>query len=344
MHLDEVLPNLKNSGLSKTGFLFGAGTSFEAGYPLMAGLTHDVVHSLTADERDALDEVLAAQNLTYDVHKSEPNVEVISDHVISHAMSAQQPRFDALVMKLRERVTQAILGVQAPKLDRHVAFLEALKRRAFGQPACVYIVTTNYDVLFELAGAEAGVVIETGFVDSVERFFDPQRFVFSSGRRIKGSFDEHRGLTVRLIKLHGSVSWVARNGRFYERDPAAIASADRRVLILPRRRKVIDTLHSPHDALFSTARNALGTECKYLASCGFSFGDEHINDNLLLPVLSEGKAKLFALCEKETDGMASLKRLDAFSAGFSTGGLVGGTANEQGTDCWKFSKFIEMFG
>ena len=42
--------------------------------------------------------------------------------------------------------------------------------------------------------------------------------------------------------------------------------------------------------------------------------------------------------------MASLKGLDAFSAGFSTGRLVGGTANDQGTDCWKFSKFIEMFG
>lgn len=343
MQLDEVLPNLRSGGLSKTGFMFGAGTSVEAGYPMMSGLTRDVVAGLTPDEREALDEVLAAHGLVYHASWGEPNVEVIADHVISHAISAQQSRFHLLEGRLRELVTRVILDVPPPTLDLHVGFLEALKRRAFGQPACIHVFTTNYDLLFEMAGAEAGVVIETGFVGAVERFFDPQRFGFACGRRDRNSFAEHPALTVRLIKLHGSVSWVGRNGHFYERHPAAIDAGDRRVMILPRRRKVMDTLHAPHDALFTAARNALGTDCRYLASCGFSFGDDHINENLLLPSVGGGKVRLFAFCEKETEGMATLKTMGAFNAGFATGGIAQGTENATGTDCWKFSRFVEMF-
>lgn len=310
---------------------------------MMPELTRKVVAGLSSVERDTLDEVLGAAGMTYNPTTGSPNVEVIADQVISHAISAQQPRFHTLEAKMRHLVTEVILGVASPVLDRHIAFLDAIKRRAFGQPACVHIFTTNYDLLFELAGAEAGVVVETGFVGSVERYFDPQRFDFACGRRLRGSFAEHPVLTIRLIKLHGSVSWIARDGRFFERHPAAIGKMDQRVMILPRRRKVMDTLHAPHDALFTAARNALGTQCKYLAACGFSFGDDHINENLLVPAVGGGKVRLFALCAEETAGMAVLKASGAFNAGFNDSGISGGVPHTNGTDRWKFSSFVEMF-
>lgn len=343
MRLDEVLPNIGNGGLNTSGFLFGAGTSVEAGYLMMPGLTREVIAGLDAIERAALDEVLGLTGHTYDAAKGEPNVETIADLVISHAITTQQPRFHDLEVRLRDLITGVILSISSPKLDNHVAFLNALKMRAFGQPACVHVFTTNYDLLFEMAGAEAGVVVETGFIGSVERFFDAQRFTLSCGKRQKNSFAEHAALTVKLIKLHGSVSWIGRDGRFFERHPAAIADADRRVMILPRRRKVMDTLNAPHDALFTAARNALGSECRYLVSCGFSFGDDHINDNLLVPVVGTGRIRLFALCEAETPGMGALKGAGAFSAGFRNGGIAGGAAHDQGTDRWMFSRFVEMF-
>ncbi len=343
MQIESVFPNLRSSGLSKVGFLFGAGTSVEAGYPMMPQLTRSVVGGLSAGERSALDEVLAAAELVYDEVGGSPNVEVIADHVIAHAISAQQARFHTLETRLRDLITQVILSVSSPDIAHHVAFLDALRKRAFGQPACVHVLTTNYDLLFEMAGAEAGVVVETGFVGSVERFFDPQRFGFACGRRSGGSFSEHPALTIRLIKLHGSVSWIGRDGRFFERHPAAIRSTDRRVMILPRRRKVMDTLHAPHDALFTAARIALGTECRYLASCGFSFGDDHINENLLVPAVGGGKVRLFAFCAEETDGMGVLKNAGAFNAGFENGGITNGVAHADGTDRWRFSRFVDMF-
>ena len=46
LDLATILPNITHS-LEGTGFLFGAGTSVEAGYPMMSGLTRKVVGALT---------------------------------------------------------------------------------------------------------------------------------------------------------------------------------------------------------------------------------------------------------------------------------------------------------
>jgi hypothetical protein len=341
--LDSVLPNLK-TGLENTGFIFGSGTSLEAGYPLMSGLTREVVGGLKGRERAALDEALAAASKAYEDATGTPNIEEISDLVIEHGINSGDARYPALETRIRALVTDVILGVTAPRLDNHIRFLKFLQRRAFGRPVCVYMFTTNYDVLFELAGAQSGVVVETGFVGSVERFFDHQRFAMACGALQSSSrFAEHPVLTVRLVKLHGSISWLARGGRVFERYPGSIGSAETRVMVLPRRRKIMDSLRPPHDQLFSVTSRALGSECKFLATCGFSFGDDHINQDLLLPAVTKGKVRLFALCEQETGGMATMRSLAAFSAGFNTGGISGGSAHGTGTDCWKFSQFVDLF-
>lgn len=341
--LTSLLPNV-SSGLDNTGFLFGAGTSVEAGYPMMAGLTRQVIGALSGPERATLDEALSAAGLIYDPTNAEPNIEIIADAAMAHAINSGDSRFAALETRLRQFVTDVILAVADPKLDHHVRFLELLKARSFGRACCVYVLTTNYDILFELAGAITGVVIETGFVGSVERFFDQQRFVTACGAvQPNRRFEEHPVLTIRLIKLHGSISWVARDGRVFERHPSSIGAAEKRVMVLPRRGKVMDTLQHPHDVLFAVTSRALGNDCKYIASCGFSYGDDHINDNLIAPALTSGKIRLFALGAAETAGIASLKTAPAFSAGFDGSGISSGIAHGTGTDLWKFSKFVELF-
>lgn len=343
LSLQQVLPNLRN-GLGNTGFLFGAGTSVEAGYPMMAGLTRSVVGTLKSDERATLDEALAASSTTYNDAAATPNIEAIADLVMAHAINSGDARFRAIEERLRQLITEAILAVERPKLDHHVRFLDLLKKRAFGRAVCVYILTTNYDVLFELAGAQAGVAVETGFIGSVDRYFDYRRFTTACGVMLPPSkFSEHSVLTVRLIKLHGSVAWVASGGTVLERHPGSIDASEKRVMILPRRGKVMDALQHPHDVLFGVTSRALGADCKYLASCGFSFSDEHINRTLLVPAVTSGKVRLFALCFEETEGMAELKGAGAFSAGFNGGGIIDGKEHTEGTDYWKFSSFVKLF-
>ena len=341
--LSAILPNLSN-GLDHTGFLFGAGTSVEAGYPVMAGLTRSVVAGLSSTERAILDEALHSSSCIYDDAKGDPNIEFIADLVLAHAINSGDARFSLLEGRIRDLVTEAILSVASPNLDHHVRFLELLKARTYGRVACIYIFTTNYDVLFELAGAEAGVVVESGFVGSVERYFDPVRFNTACGlMQPNQRFSEHAVLTVRLVKLHGSVSWYSRDGRIFERHPESISSSEKRIMVLPRRGKVMDTLQAPYDTLFRIMSQSLGAECKYMASCGFSFGDDHINLNLIQPAISSGKIRLFALAAAETDGMSAFKTAPAFGAGFDSSGITAGVAHSNGCDLWKFSKFVELF-
>jgi hypothetical protein len=58
LKLLDILPN-QTAGLGNTGFLFGAGTSVEAGFPVMTDLTKNVVSQLDRSSRGCLDEALS---------------------------------------------------------------------------------------------------------------------------------------------------------------------------------------------------------------------------------------------------------------------------------------------
>jgi hypothetical protein len=342
INLQSILPNIATS-LNGTGFLFGAGTSLEAGYPMMGGLTEAVVNGLTASERAVLDEVLSADGKVYDPATASPNIEVLSDLVIAHHVIAPAVRFAALEQRFRALIVDCLHGVAAPNLDHHCRFMEALSKHAFGNTCTVWIFTTNYDPLFELAATECGITLENGFIGTVRRFFDSSAFEHSIGKVTPRQFVPHRKLTVKLVKLHGSLSWVQDGGKIYETHPAAVDAASSRTMVLPRRRKVMDVLENPYDKLFRQTSRVLGNECKYLVSCGFSFSDEHINDALLRPVMESGACRLFALSYVETDGMAAFKARPNFSAGFNDASIASGVAETTRTDLWKFSEFVKIF-
>ena len=105
----------------------------------------------------------------------------------------------------------------------------------------------------------------------------------------------------------------------------------------------MDTMTPPYDTLFTQANKALGGECKYLVSCGFSFADEHINQQLLLPVMHANRCRLFALSQEEPAGLAAFKPLPNFSAGFETHAHFSTKTAPTTTDAWKFSKFVSLF-
>lgn len=143
--LSVILPNVSQT-LNGTGFLFGAGTSREAGYPMMPQLTREVMTALKPGERPILDEVLKLAGETYDVAKATPDIEQLSDLVIAHWTNSGDPRFSNLESRLRELILERILAVASPNLHNHCRFFEALKKRAFGLPCSVWIFTTNYDL------------------------------------------------------------------------------------------------------------------------------------------------------------------------------------------------------
>ena len=340
--LETILPNIAHS-LDGTGFLFGAGTSVEAGYPMMSGLTRKVIGTLTAAERTVLEEVLKAVGTSYDDALATPNIEEIADMVIAHAINSMDPRCATLETKLRELVVHEILSVKTPNFDNHVQFLRALSKRAFGRPSTVWIFTTNYDLLFEVAAAKAGVLVENGFSGCTERFFNPGQFRATSGEVSGNRFAPTNQLTVKLVKLHGSISWASDSGQIFERHPDALIGEANRIMVLPRRKKVMETLAPPHETMFAYMSRVLGGECKYLLCCGFSFGDDHINQHLVLPALQSARIKLFTLNEFEPGGVTDFKKLRSFGGGYSKEVFMDGKVRTPGTDLWKFSEFVKLF-
>ncbi len=342
LDLATILPNVSHS-LESTGFLFGSGTSVEAGYPVMSGLTRKVVGALILDERKVLDEVLSVAGVAYSDTDAKPNIEELSDFVIAHAINSHDARCTTLESKFRELIVKEILSVENPNIENHVQFFCALKKRTFGRPCTVWIFTTNYDLLFEMGAAKAGVLIENGFSGSTERFFNPGQFRATSGEVLGSRFTPNNQLTVKLVKLHGSISWTNEAGHLFERHPDALTGAASRIMVLPRRGKVMDTLVPPYETLFGYTSRVLGVACKYLLSCGFSFGDEHINQHLILPALQSGRARLFTLNEFEPSGMEDFKKLPTFEGGYSNELYLGGKVVTPGTDFWKFSQFVKLF-
>lgn len=339
--LSQLFPGIA-TGLNSIGFLFGAGTSKEAGYPLMSDLTKSVVSNLPSLHRETLDEILGAKGFTYEPEDGAPNIEILSDLVTEYFVTTQEPKYGELESEIRRLIVESILSVTSPDLTHHVRLLEALKRRTHSTSSTVTILTTNYDILFELAAGEVGVRVETGFDGPLRRVFDPAVFDLARGTVNKTRFAPRSELQLNIMKLHGSVSWRKKGAQVIESGLDLQSPTPERIVVLPRRRKVMDTLAEPFDQIFTKASRTLGTRCRYLVSCGFSFDDKHINDQLIFPKLSTGDIRLTAMCGTEPECLNDLKRFQPFNAGFPNNCFVNGEETGFGTDLWKFSALARL--
>jgi hypothetical protein len=198
-------------------------------------------------------------------------------------------------------------------------------------------------LLLETAAARASVNIENGFLGTTERYFTPTQFSSVTGTTRGNRFTRGNNLTVKLVKLHGSVSWTKEPSGIYERHPEAMTAESERLMVLPRRKKMFDTLSPPYDTLFAQMSRILGTECKYLVSCGFSFSDDHINQQVLFPAIQQNKCCLFALSQEEPPGLGPFLAHRNCSGGFETHRHISCVRETKGTDAWKFSQFVTLF-
>jgi len=80
----------------------------------------------------------------------------------------------------------------------------------------IWIFTTNYDLVFELAASIAKIPIYNGFEGIAQRFFDIERIELTYGKinsnRMFELFNEPH---IKLIKLHGSISWFKEGDDVY---------------------------------------------------------------------------------------------------------------------------------
>ena len=160
----------------------------------------------------------------------------------------------------------------------------------------VEVFTTNYDLLTEQALEEQGVPFFDGFSGSRYPFFDIH------------SVEDNRlpSYWTRLWKLHGSVNWKTVNGDVCRVSKDVSGSPE---LIYPSKLKYDQSRKMPFLAMSDKLTNFLLKPHAVLFVCGYSFGDEHINDTMINALKVNHSANVIALMYgpmKKTDSAGEL--------------------------------------
>ncbi len=301
MDEDDLVEQLDKLLTSRSvSWLFGAGISKSAGVPLMKLLTERVMTKAAGGPHE---QVLRALQ---DELPPGSHVELLLSYLADHISVADRSRAHAsflggLQVPKAELVAthEAVLAwiakivrwgyesgppprngsIEVPliRVDEHLAFAKSLFTTTFAGVADrrspVRIFTTNYDTLIEDALALAGVPYWDGF-DGGAVAFRSHRF---------GAPEPATGFRAHVVKLHGSIDWhIDDESRVWRvRDGDGYPEAERRVLIYPQATKYVATQKDPFASQFEILRRQLCTGGGHvLVTCGYSFGDEHINDEI----------------------------------------------------------------
>lgn len=297
---EDKIENIKQHlDASKQSWLLGAGISFNAKIPLMYPLT-DRVHEII-ENGDSDTDKLVLTALKGDL-EDESHVEHYLSHLGDLIAVAERTKekvatlagekksigdlnntYISIIKAIGETVRYGyqdgeIGTAEKPivEIDQHVSFVEALFRNKSNlEPRSkITFFTTNYDTLLEDALALCKKEIVDGFSGGAVGFWNP---IKEYSRKIDTA-DVHF-----LYKLHGSIDWHrdeskhlvrARYGTKYLSDPSSI-------MIYPQATKYVETQKDPFSSLFMGLRTTLSASShNVLITCGYSFGDDHINAEL----------------------------------------------------------------
>ena len=168
----------------------------------------------------------------------------------------------------------------------------------------ITIFTTNYDLLMEQALEEQEAAFFDGFSGANRPFFDLRAM----------EEDQLPNRWTRLWKLHGSVNWrLVENGQRTVVRAMTPEDSEGTLLIHPSEFKYDQSRRMPYLAMFDRLRAFLRQPGAILVTCGYSFADEHVNENLLEGLAANPSAAVFGLLfndlESERSAVALTQRL-----------------------------------
>ena len=303
-------------------FLIGAGCSKCAGLPLMAELTED---TLACTNLSAITKTILSAIQGLFAGANEANIEdylsVLVDLVAiaerrgvrgSTSHTAPLAGVDYTAKQLKDALDEIKLAIakvidKKVSMEVHWKFIQATHRpsrpgRTVAARPVDYLLL-NYDTLIESALALEKLPYADGMNGGNSAWWDLSTF-------------DAKGLSARVIKLHGSIDWFEMSGetlpRRIDKNLKLPTGKDQKVLIWPASTKYRETQRDPYAQLSNLARRALrppsGTQT-VLTVCGYSFGDSHINIEIE-QALRESKGELtvvvFTFDEEPT---GELKRL-----------------------------------
>lgn len=298
------------SDKKKIGFLFGAGSSLASKniksltVPAIGKMTSEIVAEVVKVDpkfETALDEIKE------ELGEANFNIETILSNLEQKFSFIGKGTLNELNKKGFARlITEIKKGVREKVSVHHISLCDVASKKEFRQIVTkdivselvqtdfanwigqaerkfpIEIFTTNYDFLFELGLEHKEIPYYDGFCGSLRAFFNPE------------SVEDFRFLPnqTKLWKIHGSLGW------HFDPDTEKILRVspdDDDILIYPSTLKYKDSKKQPYESLMDRLSNFLKQDDSILITCGYSWGDEHINSRITSALKSNTTSHVIGL-------------------------------------------------
>ncbi len=326
---------------SRQNWLFGAGISYNSNIPLMYPLTERVKNIILEDstnpshkKNNEIYELLTTELIedshiehylshigdlialaersktqTANINKfSFTNEELINLHKSIISAIGETVRYGYFKNKDDEKIGDSNNPIV--EIEHHLKFVQALysNRSNLLSRSRLTFFTTNYDTLLEDALALEKFTVVDGFSGGSVGYWNPQ-FEFQDLNSLPNK--------CLLYKLHGSIDWQRDNnkGLMRTRYGTKYLSNTSDIMIYPQATKYVETQKDPFSYLFNGFRNSLNSkEDNILITCGYSFGDDHINAEIEAALISkDNRTTIIAFAQENSNGDIVInKTLDAW--------------------------------
>ena len=278
------------------GFLISAGCPLavkmpDGKWPLIAdvaGLTKYIKEELSSKTKEGnkFDSLLKEVELS---KKSIDNVEDILSFIrglkeVSIGNSVRGFTEEEL-SELEKNICSKIVGKLDVALpDRNSPYHKLANWINIEREKPIEIFTTNYDLLLEQAFEDTSLPYFDGFVGSRQSFFDL--------RSVEDNLIPKHW--TRLWKIHGSINWFQKTNKEVFRS-SKTSEIDASHLIYPSHLKYDQSRKMPYLALIDQLSRFIRNPNSLLIICGYSFGDEHINDTILSALKANPNSMVIAM-------------------------------------------------
>lgn len=296
----EQLQVVLSNPSKKIGFLFGAGISTvdKRGKNLISSNKEML---LTVIEDAEGKNKVAIENIKVEIGDENFNVETLLSKISEKEKAAGSEKLCGLtkdeLVTLRENIENKIRDIVSvhkkssfkDKEIYHHDFAKWIKNADRKFP--VEIFTTNYDYLLETGLESQKIPYFDGFIGSYKAFFCPEWI--ENDRPIKE--------WTKLWKLHGSLGWSLDDNEIIR-----LSGSDSSAMIYPSYLKYDRSRKQPYLSYMDRLSYFIKQEDAVLFVCGYSFGDDHINELILTALSNSRSSHVFVLKRSNLDETSSL--------------------------------------
>ncbi|MDR5017156.1 SIR2 family protein [Yersinia rochesterensis] len=301
-------------------WLLGAGISYNAKIPLMYPLTNRVVELLN-DSPDVLKLVnILKVQLPQDVHIEHilsqlGDYSAIASRSVTKEISIGNTIFtldqiesahNEILNNIADTIRYGYVEGEKRevgdkdnfivRIDDHFNFIKTLfynlRAGINERRKPVRLFTTNYDTLLEDALSLNKIPYWDGFSGGAVAY---RTYRYGQSEPVSEA-------KAYVVKMHGSIDWYQNDDGYLwrVRDRDTYPQKNRRVLIYPQSTKYVATQKDPFSSQFDLFRKAISSPSyNVLIVCGYSFGDEHINQEISLSMSNpDSKTVLLAFCQE----------------------------------------------